>query len=452
MDGCKSKLTSSLRLRLSLWLSLAIVVVAVAAGALSFYTAFREAKILQDDQLRQVAALVDEHGLPAEPPDLSLEDKEADPDLKLVIQTLGDDGAGTGGEKIALPAAKLHDGMQTIILEGERWRVFVRTLRSGDRLAVAQQSEMRDGIARDSSVRTVLPLVVLIPILTGLISLMVSGMLKPISTLSQEVDGRDEQDLRPLAANQIPNEIRPFVASINRLLERVAQAMDLQRRFVADAAHELRSPLTALSLQAQNLMATELSPEATARLIPLQRGIDRAKNLLEQLLAFARSQAPVAKPLTQIAVLPIVREVLEDIAPQAEAKNIDLGAQLADDLHMVITDIDLRTLIRNVLDNAVRYTPNGGTVDLHVLQLAQQMVIEVIDSGPGIAEAERSRVFEPFHRILGSDEEGTGLGLAIVSSIIERLQGSIQLLDASLTAPCGLKVRIQLPNKPSPNR
>ncbi|MBM5573903.1 hypothetical protein [Deefgea sp. CFH1-16] len=224
MDGFQSKLTSSLRFRLSLWLSLAIILVAVAAGSLSFFTAFKEAKVLQDDQLRQVAALVDEHGLPVEPPDLSREDKEADPDLKLIIQTLGDSGAGTGGEKIALPANLLHDGIQTIVLNGERWRVFVRTLRSGERLAVAQQSEIRDQIATDSSYRTVLPLVVLIPILTALISIMVSSMLKPITRLSHDVDSRAEQDLRPLAAHQIPDEIRPFVASINRLLERVAQS------------------------------------------------------------------------------------------------------------------------------------------------------------------------------------------------------------------------------------
>ncbi|QZA80960.1 ATP-binding protein [Deefgea piscis] len=443
MDGFQSKLTSSLRFRLSLWLSLAIILVAVAAGSLSFFTAFKEAKVLQDDQLRQVAALVDEHGLPVQPPDLSREDKEADPDLKLIIQTLGDSGAGTGGEKIALPAKLLHDGIQTIVLNGERWRVFVRTLRSGERLAVAQQSEIRDQIATDSSYRTVLPLVVLIPILTALISIMVGGMLKPITRLSHEVDSRAEQDLRPLAAHQIPDEIRPFVASINRLLERVAQAMDLQRRFVADAAHELRSPLTALSLQAQNVMATELSNETQARLIPLQQGIDRAKNLLEQLLAFARSQALMKSAVAPILLLPIIRELFEEIAAQAEAKNIDLGAKVDEGLSLLAHDLDIRTLLRNLLDNAVRYTPQGGVVDLSAYLHAGFLCIEIADSGPGISDVEKIHVFEPFHRLLGQEAEGTGLGLAIVKNTIARLQGQIELLDAMQGT--GLIVKVSLP-------
>ena len=234
---------------------------------------------------------------------------------------------------------------------------------------------------------------VLIPILTALISIMVGGMLKPITRLSHEVDSRAEQDLRPLAAHQIPDEIRPFVASINRLLERVAQAMDLQRRFVADAAHELRSPLTALSLQAQNVMATELSSETQARLIPLQQGIDRAKNLLEQLLAFARSQALVKSAVTPILLLPIVRDLLEDIAVQAQAKNIDLGATVEEGLSVLAHDLEIRTLLRNLLDNAVRYTPQGGVVDLCANAVAGSLCIEITDSGPGIVDADKTHVF-----------------------------------------------------------
>ncbi|MBM5573902.1 HAMP domain-containing sensor histidine kinase [Deefgea sp. CFH1-16] len=220
--------------------------------------------------------------------------------------------------------------------------------------------------------------------------------------------------------------------------------MDLQRRFVADAAHELRSPLTALSLQAQNVMATELSSETQARLIPLQQGIDRAKNLLEQLLAFARSQALMKSAVTPILLLPIIRELLEEIAAQAEAKNIDLGAKVDEGLSLLAHDLDIRTLLRNLLDNAVRYTPQGGVVDLTAYLHAGFLCIEIADSGPGISDVEKIQVFEPFHRILGQEAEGTGLGLAIVKNTIERLQGQIELLDAMQGTGLIVKVRIPL--------
>jgi two-component system OmpR family sensor kinase len=169
--------------------------------------------------------------------------------------------------------------------------VLVKTLPSGGRVAFAQQTEVRDEIARDSALRTLMPFLILLPILLLLVADLVRKIFKPVAALSREIDQRSEQDLYPLVAAPLPLEIRPFVVAINRLLGRVSQSMEAQRRFIADAAHELRSPLTALSLQAERLAGAEMSDQARERLGTLRQGIERGRSLLDQLLALARAQS-----------------------------------------------------------------------------------------------------------------------------------------------------------------
>ncbi|PUA17781.1 ATP-binding protein [Glaciimonas sp. PCH181] len=452
MDGSKAKrqyvtekLNRSLQFRLSLWLSLIILVIAMVAGVISFISAFSEANDLQDDQLRQIAAMIDGSDLPLVTPDPRSVGPIKDSESQVIVQTLGNN---TG--PLALPA-NLPDGIQTVTVHEIPWRMFVRTVRSGQRLAVGQRTEVRDEVARDGGLRTVMPLVVLIPLLIGLVSLLVRRMLRPISRLSQEVDQRDDHDIRPLDDQHVPDEIRPLIASINRLLRRVADVMDAQRRFLADAAHELRSPLTALSLQAENLAATELSPLSKARLQPLREGLTRAKTLLEQLLTLARSQNTGYSHTTTLSVQKVLRRIMEDTLPLAEAKKIDIGVDADTDAKadseaiLVAPEVDVITLIRNLLDNAIRYTPIGGTINVRVRTGNSVVTIEVEDTGPGISVAERERVFDPFYRILGNDEDGSGLGLSIVKSIVMRLQGTVELRNASSHPPFGLKVIIRLP-------
>ncbi|QRX84403.1 ATP-binding protein [Glaciimonas sp. PAMC28666] len=452
MDGVKAKLNRSLQFRLSLWLSLTILVMAILAGVFSFISAFREANDLQDDQLRQVAALVDSRGLPLVTPTPASVGPIMDEESRVIIQTLSDihTYSPIPAGQLALPY-NLPDGMQTVKVHHVPWRLFVRSISSGQRLAVGQQTAVRDEIARDGGLRTVMPLMVLIPLLIGLVSLMVRRMLLPVARLSHEVDQRDEQDIRPLDDQHVPDEIRPLIASINRLLRRVAVAMDVQRRFIADAAHELRSPLTALSLQAENLAATGLSDKSQARLIPLRQGLKRAKTLLEQLLTMARSQNTGGAQATTLSVPVVLRHVMEDMLPLAEEKRIDIGVA-ADtgsdaDVNVVLfaPEVDIVALLRNLLENAIRYTPVGGTVDVRVRAQSGTLLIEVEDTGPGIPEAERERVFDPFYRILGNDSEGSGLGLSIVKSIVLRLHGTVTLQHARTVAPFGLKAVIRLP-------
>jgi two-component system OmpR family sensor kinase len=461
MDGFKARLSRSLQFRLSLWLSLVILAMAVPAGVFSFFSAFHEANDLQDDQLRQVAALVLSRDLPTATPNRRATGEMKDEESKVIVQILTPEPAAPAMPAIAAAAAAakddddslrlpydLPDGMQTVDADHVPWRLFVQSTASGQRLAVGQQTAVRDEIARDSGLRTVMPFMVLIPVLIALVSAMVRSMLWPIKRLSQEVDRRDDQDMRPLAEQQVPDEIRPLIGSINRLLLRVADNMDTQRRFLADAAHELRSPLTALSLQAENLAATDLSPTSKARLLPLRQGLNRSKALLEQLLTLARSQNTGASQLTQltpVSLRAVLRRVVEDSLPLAQARQIEIGVEADTEITLVAQEVDIVALLRNLLDNAVRYTPPGGNVELRVRTLPGLVSIEVEDSGPGIEAAERERVFDPFYRVLGSDQDGSGLGLSIVKSIVARLHGKLELQHARSTAPYGLKVSISLP-------
>ncbi|MDB5731013.1 MAG: two-component sensor histidine kinase [Variovorax sp.] len=446
MDGRPGEIGRSLQFRLSAWLSSAILAVAVAAGVLSFAGAYGEAIEMQDDQLRQIAALLQRQQLPGAPAARRVEGVVADPESRVVVQRLAAPGAPElGGELPGLPA-NLPDGLQTVELDQRTWRVFVRTLAPGSRIAVGQRTAVRDEIARDSALRTLTPLLVLIPILLLLVADLVRKMFRPLKGMASELDRRAEDNLREVAVAHVPPEIRPFVVAINRLLSRVGESVALQRRFVADAAHELRSPLTALSLQAERLEATDLPPEARQRLAALQGGIQRTRSLLEQLLALARAQAPSREPVVATAsVQRAFRQVLEALMPLAEAKHIDVGVVGQDDAEVRIGATELKTLLGNLVENAIRHTPEGGRIDLCVRPAADHAVLRVDDTGPGIAPEERARVFDPFYRVLGNDAAGSGLGLSIVRTIADRAGAQVSLGYRDEHAQAGLRVTVTLP-------
>jgi len=429
---------------LSVWLSVVIVAMALGAGAISFVSAFREANELQDDQLRQLAVLFSEHNLPLQQIEPVGAQNYSDPDSRVVVQELGPPGAG--GKQALRLTQPLADGLQTVMVDGAAWRIVVHPLPGGRRLAVGQQTEVRDEVARHSALRTVMPLVVLIPILAFIVTWLVRRMFVPVARLSAELDRRSEYDLGELGDEHVPDEIKPFTASINRLLARVAQSVEMQRRFVADAAHELRSPMTALSLQVESLGSAGLPEAAQQRLATLRQGMGRVRGLLEQLLSLARSQAQTPPPQEPVSVQAVFRRVLEDLMPLADAKEIDLGVVESVDVRLLSQEIDLLTVVRNLVDNAIRYTPAGGRVDLGLRREQAVAVIQVLDTGPGIQAVERERVFDPFYRILGNDELGSGLGLSIVRAIVDRVGGSVTLADVeSDDAASGLCVTVRWP-------
>jgi two-component system OmpR family sensor kinase len=345
---------------------------------------------------------------------------------------------------LAVPASA-PDGLGTFKIDRESYRVLIRTLPTGERIAVAQETGMRDEIARNSALLTVLPFLILVPVLLLIVANLVRQMFRPIATLSREVDRRGDHELYPLPDDQLPAEVRPFVVAINRMLARVSQAMEMQRRFIADAAHELRSPMTALSLQADRLDHAEMSDSARTRLATLRRGIERSRGLLEQLLSLARVQSASAPATEAVSVRHVFRQVLEDLMPLADSRHIDIGVVGETDAQVLIREVDLIALMKNLVDNAIRYTPEHGRVDLSVEISADTVEMAVTDSGPGITAEERGRIFDPFYRIPGNEAPGSGLGLSIVSAIAERAGAVVTIGYADEAARQGTRVTVRVP-------
>jgi two-component system, OmpR family, sensor kinase len=448
MDGFKERLNTSLQRKLSITLSVAILVVALIAGVFSFVSAYDEAYELQDDVLRQVAALMDRQRSPSDPRADSSWSKEGNEESRVIVQRLGDQRRSSlavdDGGLLPLPKT-LPDGLQTLSAGGETFRVLVRPVTTGGQIAVAQEISFRNQIARASALRTVMPFLILVPILLVLIPDLVRRMFRPLAALATEIDQRAEQELHPVEERRLPTEVRPFVVAINKLLARVGQSMETQRRFVADAAHELRTPLTALSLQAELLADAEMSDLARERLGVLRAGVERGRNLLNQLLTLARTQAFSEPPQSAISIQSVYRRVLEDLLPLAAAKEIDLGVEGHQDASVCANELDLFTMIRNLVDNAIRYTPNGGRIDLSVMPANDQAVLQIKDSGPGIPIGDRDRVFDPFYRSLARNQEGSGLGLSIVKAIADRIGAKLELAYSDEATRSGLRVSVVIP-------
>lgn len=440
----------SLQSRLVVTLSACAVALGIVAGLVSYAAAFREAYRFQDDQLLQLAALVDTNNL-AGADDAFHALPIQDHDYRLTVQALGR----------TFPVT-LTDGFHTVdpTTRGDHtWRAYVRTISPDLRIVVAQPTEGRNEIARNSGLRTALPFIVFVPLLIGAILLTVRRAFRPLQQLAEGVDARRDTDLRALDTAGAPKEIEPFLVSINRLLARLAKALDEQRRFVADAAHEMRSPVTALVIQSENLdralAPVALDTETRARLTKLKSGLQRTRGLLEQLLTLARAQSARTAEAAPLALLPAVHEALEDVFVLADRKNIVLDlVDAAPGLRVAGTKREIVTLLSNLVGNAVRYTPVGGTVSVRLSATGAEAALDVIDSGPGIDADKRERVFDAFYRanevrepqVGGVGTEGTGLGLAIVRAIVDRLGGQVHLKDASQVAPRGLHVRVTLPN------
>ncbi|MGA8009672.1 MAG: ATP-binding protein [Thiomonas sp.] len=415
----------SLLRRLWLWMTVSVVIVGLSTAALSYFFGYQEANALQDAQLRQIASLVHHWG---NFPDNSLNPAgpDVDKDARFVVQKL-DTPAGAYG--LQLPA-QLADGMHVVESGGHSWRVLVQKGDQG-RIAVAQRTDLRTDAAIDSAQRTLFPLLALIPLLALLSAVVVKRALRPLRQMAQGVDARSEADLQPLPEADVPQEIRPFVRSINRLLQRLGASMEQQRRFVADAAHELRTPIAVLSMQVDNLKPLQLEPPAQERIDALQQGLRRARAVVEQLLSLARSQGEQTAPWQTIDPAQVIREVIADLLPLAESRQIDLGLDHADVVQLRTDPAQLYTLLRNAADNALRYTPQGGRVDVRVRRAGQTVVIDVQDTGPGIPPDQLDHVFDPFVRLPEAEGEGSGLGLSIIHQIAQRLGGAVVLENAA---------------------
>ena len=320
----------------------------------------------------------------------------------------------------------ISPGLHTLDSESEGLRVFVQVSRLGERTVVFQPTTARNEIAINNALHTLIPLLLLLPILGWLIVRIIRKELVPINSLAISLDAQMADRVQPLQDGDIPGEITPFIHAINRLLERTNQLIAQQKRFIADAAHELRSPLTALSLQAQNLQQAASLRIAQERGVALQAGIERTKQLTEQLLTLAGTQIETNEE-NVVSLAAIALTLIAEYAPMAEAKNIDLGLEEIASLPLRASFDTLWLILKNGLENALKYTAEGGEVTIRLLANNGTAVVEIVDNGLGIPLSEHERVFDAFYRMPDTQGEGSGLGLVIAREAAIRLGGVVSL-------------------------
>jgi two-component system, OmpR family, sensor kinase len=334
------------------------------------------------------------------------------------------------------------DGFRTLGIGGSRWRVF--TLHSSPlRVQVITSDDFRQRVIWDSTWDSAKPILYLTPLTMVLLWLIIHLALRPTKKLVRALSDQDERHPVGLDHTRVPSELLPLVDSMNGLLARVREAFESQQRFVADAAHELRTPLTALKLQIENLRE-KVGRAATEELAECESGLRRLQRVVQQLLQLSRQEAPPeAHGFGCVGIECVVGAAVRDLVPLAEAREIDLGLG---DVQAVAVRADaaaLRIVLDNLMDNALRYTPRGGRVDVSARCLEGTVVIDVSDTGPGIPADYLDRVFDRFYRIPGSEAQGSGLGLAISRVATGRLGGSLELFNRGDAS--GLTARLRFP-------
>jgi two-component system, OmpR family, sensor kinase len=440
----------SIRRELLVWLLLGIALAVAAAAVGTYWRARDEANALFDYQLKEMAASLTDAPFAAVPAGAGAIGTGSD---AMVVQIWDRNGVQlflSQPRRVLPQNAQL--GFTTVATDNGPWRVF-STLAAGQVVQIAQPMSARRELAASMALRTIMPLLAVLPFLAILIWFTIARGLKPLDRVAAAVARRSPALLEPLPERGLPREVQPLVGALNNLLSRLRHTLDAQRAFVADAAHELRTPLTAVHLQAQLAERATSDTERAAALGELKGGLERATRLVEQLMTLAREEPGVSDaPLQTVDLAALAGEVIADLAPLAGAKSIDLGLS-STTASTVRGDTDaLRTLISNLVDNAIRYTPSGGRVDVALTEEAYGTTLTVRDNGPGIAAEDRERVFDRFYRGSGAGAvRGSGLGLAIVKRIAERHWADVGLGIGIDGRGLGVTVRFTRPI-PSPSR
>ncbi|MBF1265179.1 MAG: two-component sensor histidine kinase [Neisseria sicca] len=428
-------LKQSLQVRISIALILMFLPLSIIAGAFSYYQTYHEAEELQDDLLRQTAAYINPK---------TTDYTQIGSENHILIQTFGQEDtvplSNTLGEGFHTIKGGVDDDDDD---DDDEYRAYIHQTPQG-KIAVLQETEYRDDLAATAAYQSVLPLLIALPLMILLTVWITYRAMRPVKTLSASLGQRRSDDLSPLDGEDVPSEIQGFVTAINQLLQRTGENIRRQQRFIADAAHELRSPLTALSLQAERLTKLPQSDEAREQTGLILQSIQRNRHLLEQLLTHARAQgSETQRNLTDISLQAQFRRVLQELMPLALDKQQDIGVAVENDLRIRADDTEIYTLIKTFTDNAIRYTPAGGRIDIGFSETPTTLTIWVEDDGPGIPAAERSRVTDAFYRILGTEQQGTGLGLSIADAIAKRYGGKLILADSRNFAH-GLLIQAEL--------
>ncbi len=445
----------SLRIRLVLLLSFGLILVWLLAAWFTYVESRGEIDQLFDAQLSQSAQVLLEttrHELHERMEHNNNEiDVTHDYAQKLAFQ-IWDDTNMLMRSSIAPLSALIatSEGYSQALIDDQPWRVLSRWDEHNEFMVqVGEPLAGRESLARHITFKMLVPTFVVLPAFALLIWFGVGAGLRPLKLLKQEVKQRTASRLDPVNLNAVPEEVQPLVQALNDLFVRLELAFDAERRFTADAAHELRTPLAALKIQAQVAMRTNEESEHRLALENIVRGTDRATHLVEQLLILSRVDPEVAvQQHEQVDLGGLMSQVLVELEPQARAKQIELALHVDTKCHVSGNAVQLSVMLRNLLDNAIRYTPVNGEVDVTIRQ-QDGVVLEVADTGPGIPVEVRSKVLRRFYRVAGTGQDGSGLGLSIVQRIAELHGAHVELGDNPVGR--GLLVSVLWPSSPDRN-
>lgn len=449
MESRKGRLIRSLRFRLCLFISVVGVAFTALICARSYYGSLSETEAYVDEELSQIASVIVEYRLlipqrwevpifkngrlvspyPYLPRRGFRDSQRLGPvpslgDLffrhqEIIIAPL----FSNPGEPLYIPLG-VDDGFYTILIQNQRVRAYVATNHSGIRFVVARPVVLIESLARRALLTSLFEFLFLIAFFIPAVVILVSLMFNPVRRLATSLYRREKSDLHPITA-AVPSELDPLIDSLNRLFRVTHESIQNERRFIADAAHEMRTPLTALSLKAQNFDESGLSETQLVKLNGIREAIRNQHELTTSLLTLARSQCAERhdEERERFDIKDLFIEILDELGELADAKNLDFGVAAVEVKEVESVRRLLKTVLTNLCSNAIKYTPEGGTIDLSAVSAPRGIVVSVTDSGSGIPESDLKKVFEPFYRVGGdtSKIQGTGLGLAIVKSSCEEI-------------------------------
>lgn len=406
----------SLRRTALVWITTLLAVVGLITTGAAYRYSENETAVFLDGQLRQIALNV--RPALAAPNAPAAPDQDPEDSFVITIWDAAGHEVHQSQPGVDIPL-QLHSGFAEMQADGEAWRVY--TLRGkGRAVQVAQRISVRDEIASNAAMGAALPVLLLIPLSWLVVGLALHRTLRRLDDLAKDLATRGAQATDPLSLTDVPTELKPLVASMNGLIFRLNAALAAQKRFLADAAHTLRTPLTAMQIEIGNLSADKPSVSQRPRLEALAAGVRRAGALVNQLLRLARLDEPALPRRAKFDAGTLLLDCMADQTPLASRKGIDLGAAITPPAMVCGVAEEVRTLFTNLIENALTYTPAGGKVDVALHHTDAGLSAEVLDTGPGLLEGTQELVFERFYRAAPQAAEGSGLGLAIARRIAER--------------------------------
>lgn len=440
----------SLRHRLILWISIPILVATLVALLASYLFSRHEVEEVYDAQLvhsAKVLLQLTQHEITEDEDfDLGIEN----PDLKHKYERKFGFRIWLGEEIITQStSAEIFEGFEAApgfsnqLIDGHQWRFFVFIDPVNNiKIEVSERYDIRYELIIQLVTSLLLPALLFLPVIFVIIWIGVRKVLKPVVKISADVDKRSSNDLSPINKAYLPEEIAPLVQALNNLFERIEDSFSRERQFSDNAAHELRTPLAAIKTQAQVLLkkAGDM-PECADDLNNLHDAVDRASHMVDQLLSFTRLQSDKIE-YERINFSALVDNVLKDLSPLAVKKKIDLEADIASELDVKGNKAALEIMVRNLVDNAVKFTPENGGIIVTAKQNARNIILCVADTGPGIEDSDKEKVFERFYR-LQKNKQGSGLGLSMAKWVCDVHGAKIALTDNN---PNGLIVTVTMQN------